>query len=64
MSEQIFAGFIQQEILYETSEYSPGHQRQLGEANKTNIKDPPLDACSMVASQLTPVGPGRELVAD
>ena len=28
---------IQHEILYETSKNSPGHQRHLGEAYKTNI---------------------------
>ena len=28
---------LQHKVLYETGEYSPGHQRHLGEANKTNI---------------------------
>ena len=33
-------------MLYDTSEYSPGHQCHLGEAIKTNIKDPPFDEVS------------------
>ena len=28
---------IQHEILYETTEYSPGHEHHLVEANKSNI---------------------------
>ena len=31
------AGSIWFQILYATSKYLPGHQRHLGEANKTNI---------------------------
>ena len=34
----IFAGFIQHDILYETSEYLPGQQRHLGAANKTTYR--------------------------
>ena len=41
-----FAGFIQNLMLYETSKYSPGHQRHLGEANETDINDPPFDEVS------------------
>jgi len=37
VSGRIFAGIIQNLMLFETSEYSPGHQRHLGEANKTNM---------------------------
>ena len=46
MSGRKFTGFIQNLLLYETSEYVPGHQRHLGEANKTNLKDPPFDEVS------------------
>ena len=34
------------EILYETNGYLPGHQRHLGEADKTNIWDPSFDEVS------------------
>ena len=37
VSGRIFAAFIQHVILYETSEYSPTHQRHLGEANETYL---------------------------
>ena len=33
---------LQHEILCETREYSPEHQRHLGEANKTNVQEPPF----------------------
>ena len=33
-------------LVYETSKYVPGHQRDLGEANKTNIQGPPFDEVS------------------
>ena len=46
VSGRIFASLIQHDILYETSEYSPGYQRYLGEANKTNILDLPFDEVS------------------
>ena len=39
VSWRIFAGSIWFQILYATSKYLPGHQRHLGEANKTNIFD-------------------------
>ena len=34
-------------MLYDTREYSSGHQCHLGEANKTNLLDPPFDEVSM-----------------
>ena len=39
-------GFIQNLMLYETNKYSPGHQRHLGEASKTNYKSPSFDEVS------------------
>ena len=37
VSRWLFAGSIQNLMLYESSKYLPGHQCHLGEANKTNI---------------------------
>ena len=38
VSWRIFAGLIQNLKPYKTSKYLTGHQRHLGEANKTNIE--------------------------
>jgi len=37
VSWRIYSGSIQNNMLYETNKYSPGHQSHLGEGNKTNI---------------------------